>query len=1101
MPWNVERVRSCLRDFDFQTLFTQELGWDHHHARHSIHVDGQEFALTCFAQKRGVQIFECAPDARGAIPDYGTRRKIEKGATKLAHEHLIIFVDGQKNTQIWQWVLKEPGRPAAYREQAYDTRQSGQPLIEKLAHITFPLSAEEGLTLTGVTITLKEAFDKERVTRRFYDRFKAEHAAFLEFLRGIPDAEMQRWYASVMLNRLMFIYFIQKRGFLDGDTSYLHNKLARSKQEGKDRFYSHFLCPLFFEGFARKETERSAATNLLLGNVPYLNGGLFLRHQVEELHGQTIRIANAAFEKLFGFFDQYQWHLDERPLRADNEINPDVLGYIFEKYINQKQMGAYYTKEDITGYIARNTVIPYLFEAARQKCRIAFEGEHSVWRLLREDPDRYFYDAVKKGTSLPLPPDIAAGLNDVSQRGGWNRPAPEEYALPTEIWREVVARHKRHKEVWCNLTNGDVHEINDLITYNLDICQFAQDVIQDCEGPDLLRAFWQAIQQVTVLDPTCGSGAFLFAALNILEPLYEACLDRMQVFLEELELSGEKHHPEKFSDFRKILARVDQHPSRRYFILKSIILNNLFGVDIMDEAVEICKLRLFLKLVAQVEHAENIEPLPDIDFNIRAGNTLVGFASYQDVQHAITYAEAGQMKMLSDEETATMKRIEEKARDVDQLFTLFRQQQTELGSEVTPADKLTLRNQLESLEDELNLYLAKEYGIELNSGTTSPAYQSWLGSHKPFHWFIEFYGIVKEGGFDVIIGNPPYVEYSAVRREYTVRDYQTEACGNLYAFMMERATLLIGHTGRLGLIVPVSSICADGYQSLRQVLMRAGNLVISSFNDRPGRLFEGLEHARLSIILCEKTDRASHTLFTTKYNRWHTVARPDLLHCLTFVQANGINGTGPVPKLSVQLEGSILRRSLAQRKSLGSYGAAARDHNIYYTRKISGFLQILDFIPAIYDSKGSARPPSELKSVSFQDDELRDAFLAMLNSNLFFWLLTVYSDCRNLNKREVHNVPLDVGLASPDTVAALCALARRLMSDLRSNSRMMEMRYEGLGMITIQCIYPKFSKRIIDQIDHVLAGHYGFSQEELDFIINYDIKYRMGRDSNEEDGE
>ena len=77
------------------------------------------------------------------------------------------------------------------------------------------------------------------------------------------------------------------------------------------------------------------------------------------------------------------------------------------------------------------------------------------------------------------------------------------------------------------------------LRYNLDIHQFAQDVIENCEGPELLRAFWKAITKVTILDPTCGSGAFLFAALNILEPLYEACLDRMQVFLDELEHTRE----------------------------------------------------------------------------------------------------------------------------------------------------------------------------------------------------------------------------------------------------------------------------------------------------------------------------------------------------------------------------------------------------------------------------------------------------------------------------------------------------------------------------------------------------------------------------------
>src|SRR5207237_5609063 len=129
-------------------------------------------------------------------------------------------------------------------------------------------------------------------------------------------------------------------------------------------------------------------------------------------------------------------------------------------------------------------------------------------------------------------------------------------------------------------------------------------------------------------------------ALNILEPLYEACLDRMQVFLDELERPGDKHRPEKFSDFRKVLERTQQHPNRRYFILKSIIVNNLYGVDIMEEAIEICKLRLFLKLAAQIEMNISkpnygLEPLPDIDFNIRTGNTLVGFATYAEVQKAI----------------------------------------------------------------------------------------------------------------------------------------------------------------------------------------------------------------------------------------------------------------------------------------------------------------------------------------------------------------------------------------------------------------------------------------------------------------------------------
>ena len=115
------------------------------------------------------------------------------------------------------------------------------------------------------------------------------------------------------------------------------------------------------------------------------------------------------------------------------------------------------------------------------------------------------------------------------------------------------------------MEQGEIHEVNDLITYNLDIQQFVQDVVEDSEGPELLRAFWKALNSITVLDPTCGSGAFLFAALNILEPLYEACLDRMQTFIDEMDASGEKHHPEKFSDFRKTLEKMDSHPNPMLF--------------------------------------------------------------------------------------------------------------------------------------------------------------------------------------------------------------------------------------------------------------------------------------------------------------------------------------------------------------------------------------------------------------------------------------------------------------------------------------------------------------------------------------------------------
>ncbi|MBK8754340.1 MAG: Eco57I restriction-modification methylase domain-containing protein [Candidatus Competibacteraceae bacterium] len=794
---NSIRVRQLLKAFDFRTLFVDELGWDYCKLVLDFLANGQTRILRAIAQKRGMVAYECPTPAGELLPGYAIRRQIEHEVAKATHEHFIIFTDAEQTTQIWQWVKREPGKPTACREHVLHRHQSGDALMQKLQAIAFTLDEEEALTLVDVTRRARAGFNVERVTKRFYDQFKKEHASFLQFIIGIGEKADQEWYASVTLNRLMFVYFIQRKGFLADDRDYLRHRLEQCQQEkGKDAFYSfyrYFLLRLFHEGLGGKA--RSPELEKLLGRIPYLNGGMFEKHSIEERY-TDIQISDAAFIQIFNYFDQYQWHLDERQLHKDNEINPDVLGYIFEKYINQKQMGAYYTKEDITDYIAKNTILPFLFDVARPKCRIAFENTDgpTLWDALRIDPDRYLYPAVRHGVNAVLPDEIAAGLNDVSQRTHWNKPAPPDYALPTEIWREVVARRKRYQEVRATLAAGEVREINELITLNLDIRQFAQDVIENCEGPDLLRALWRAVEKVTVLDPTCGSGAFLFAALTILEPLYEACLDRMEAFVADLDRSGEKHRPEKFSDFRKVLERVAAHPNRRYFVLKSIILNNLFGVDIMEEATEICKLRLFLKLAAQVEPDANkpnlgIEPLPDIDFNIRAGNTLVGYATYEEVKKAVT----SQMDFDN-----AMEKIAVKAADLQQTFDAFRQRQVEGDGSVPAAHKIELRKRLKALDDELNRYLAGEYGVKLNKKAD---YAEWVKSHQPFHWFVEFYGIMNSGGFDVIIGNPPYVNSAKIRNQYVVKNLTTQSCPDIYAWVLERAQALLRNQGRSGMIV------------------------------------------------------------------------------------------------------------------------------------------------------------------------------------------------------------------------------------------------------------------------------------------------------------
>ena len=1026
MQVQVDELRPYLQAFDFQHLLVEGLGWDYYRAEPvSVLVDGHDYTLEPAAEKAGFVVYLCGPGADGSVPPYPVRRKIERQVAKLVFEHLIIFVDAGRALQVWQWVKREAGKPAACREQEYQEGQTGAPILQRLQTIAFALEEEGDLSIFQVASRVGQALDVEKVTKRFYERFRMELAAFQEFIDGITAQGDQEWYASLMLDRMMFVYFVQKQGFLDGDVDYLQSRLRLvQNRRGSGRFqdfYREFLLRLFHEGLGQPESERDPELADLLGRIPFLNGGLFDVHDLER-DNPHITIPDEAFERVFRFFDGYRWHLDERPRREDNEINPDVLGYIFEKYVNQKQMGAYYTKEDITGYITRNTVIPFLFDAAKEECPVAFNPSGGVWRLLQDDPDRYIYpaaghgmawsyfleaDPVRREEALELPEDIAAGLDDVSQRGGWNRPAPEEYALPTETWREVVARRQHYQKVRDKLTAGDVSEATDLIALNLDAEQFALNAIVQSEGPELLRAFWHALRDVSVLDPTCGSGAFLFAALNILEPLYTACLEGMRGFLDDLNRTQRRHHPQTMSDFRAVLEQADRHPSQRYFILKSIVLHNLYGVDIMEEAVEICKLRLFLKLMAQLESYHQIEPLPDIDFNIRAGNTLVGFTSLDAVRQAMTITPDGQHRTPFAEDLATLKRIEDEAEVASRAFNQFRWQQTLLGGEVTVQNKADLRNRMDNLREQMDRYLAAEYGIASDDST---AYGDWQASHQPFHWFVEFYGIMIRGGFDVVVGNPPWREYSAVKREYQVLAYKTESCGNLYALCAERGVELASKRGWLSFIVQLPFLSSSRMGDFRELLTRhSSQLYYVPFDDRPGKLFDGLQHCRSAIFVAQmRIDQRAGSIYGAKFQRWSSKVRDCLFPGITFTGVPDIAGyRGIFPKLATEFQVSVFRRlrDKALRPIALHIRRSPTSEFVFYQEAMQYWAKATYGLP-FYSKNGVEGPPPHGRYLFTEEPSPAQCIGAIINSSLFYVYFVTNGDCFHLSDKMVRDFPV-----------------------------------------------------------------------------------------------
>jgi tRNA1(Val) A37 N6-methylase TrmN6 len=857
---------------------------------------------------------------------------------------------------------------------------------------------------------------------------------------------------------------------------------------------------LFHNELGKPEDKRKKnSTPVSFGKIPYLNGGLFDIHELESAYTK-IAIEDKAFERIFAFFDKWNWHLDTRITASGRDINPDVIGYIFEKYINQKEMGAYYTKEDITDYIGKNTIIPFLLDKVKSNYPAPFESGGGFWQYLQDNADEYIYDSVKKGgegkasiNEVNIPENIKNGIdtskpNLLERRKDWNIITPEDIGLPTEIWRETIARLQRYFELRKNISKGKIQEINDLITYNLNIRKLIQDFLEQTQDSMFVRKFFIALTEITILDPTCGSGAFLFAALNILEPLYEVCIHRMEKWLEA--------NPKGNKDFgdRLTSLHLSEHTSLSYFIYKTIILKNLYGVDLMKEAVEIAKLRLFLKLVAEVDPSHRLpnyglEPLPDIDFNIRSGNTLVGFATEQQLEEVIKNTEG----IYYEEKLDGLKT---KCDFVKEAYNHFQKIQTQTNSDsiVQKESKKNLIKELKELDETLNRYLSETYGLGKDTQWKSQkekdkAYNEWKESHQPFHWFAEFYGIISKGGFDVVIGNPPYVAFSKINYNLIEQQYQCYPCKDIFALVLECAKML-SKNGNHGFIIPLSGFSVDGMQSLRNLYIQKSKFIWNSYysaSAQPSTLFNGVRH-RLQIIISNKNkDNANCQCYTTNFIKWFSNERDVLFNtCLNYVLLRD-NDTKK-EKISNLIELTILDK-IHINNNINEFIVDDGLQLFYHNAPVS-WHKVFNFIP-FYSESGIVKQSSHLKSICFPSEEYLSITLCLLNSSLFYWYNWHFSNCRDLSSKDILGMKLSLDKISDSNVKELKNLSSLLMEDLKSHSKIYKRVSKGIKT-EFDSFYPMFSKPIIDKIDKVLAKHYGFTEEELDFIINYDIKYRMG---------
>ena len=648
---------------------------------------------------------------------------------------------------------------------------------------------------------IEEAFSVEALTNEFFGKYKEEYDKFVEYITGkryvkkgnkyveaiihephptlypcfSNNDKLVRDYVKKMLGRIVFLHFLQKKGWLgvpyneewgSGDRNFMLNLFKKATEEQKENFLDEVLEGLFAEGLDCNRADKgdlydTKVEGLRNCRIPYLNGGLFERDYLDEL---AVRFPAEYFDSLLTMLSQYNFTIDENdPNDAEVGVDPEMLGRIFENLLeDNKDKGAFYTPKEIVQYMCRESLIAYL-------------------QTDQNEEDK-------------------------------------------ETIRKFVTTHD---------------------------AELLGDLKSDIE---------QKLLDVKICDPAIGSGAFPMGLLR------------------ELFFCRSAIEPNSIENAANI---------KRY-----IIQNNIYGVDIERGAVDIARLRFWLALIVD---EKTPEALPNLDFKIMQGNSLL--ESYEGIDLS-KLATMSDLQIYEPQRNLFGELEEQQIKEIFTQTDKLKEFQTNLKRyfEVTAHDERALLRQ--SFDDYVRhtiIYTLDTYKrgeekkveqILLSTTLTDKQKKTIAEAEKKIEhyknvivsvqnmelpnsqfflwhtWFHDVFSRPSKEGFDIVIGNPPYVKEYVNRHAFDgFRETSPYYIGKMdlwYGFACHGIDLLC-QGGHLCLIAQNNWTTSAGAKKMRNKIVEDAR-VLQMLDFNTYMVFENAD-IQTMIMLFEKNQTADNYEF------------------------------------------------------------------------------------------------------------------------------------------------------------------------------------------------------------------------------------------------